>query len=43
MLIDPKTNLYEKWIQKLKISPNSTMVAFGSHYSKGKPFSKVQI
>ena len=41
--IDPKTNLYEKWIQEIKISPNSTMVAFGSHCGVGKTFSKIQI
>ena len=41
--IDKKTNLYEKWIQELKISPNSSMVAFGSHCGIGKSFSKIQI
>ena len=41
--IDPKTNLYEKWIQELKISPDSKLVAFGSHCGIGKSFSKLQI
>ena len=41
--IDKRTNLYEKWIQELKISPNSSLVAFGSHCGIGKTFSKVQI
>ena len=41
--IDPKTKVYEKWIQELKISPNSTLVAFGSHCGIGKSFSKIQI
>ena len=41
--IDPKTNSYEKWIQELKISPNSSLVAFGSHCGIGKSFSKVEI
>ena len=40
---NPKTNLYEKWIQELKISPDSNYVAFGSHCGEGKSFSKVQI
>ena len=41
--IDKKTNLYEKWIQEIKISPNSTLVAFGSHCGIGKTHSKLQI
>ena len=41
--IDNKTNLYEKWIQELKISPNSSLVAFGAHCGIGKSFSKLQI
>jgi microtubule-associated protein-like 6 len=41
--IDKKTNLYEKWIQEIKISPNSSFVAFGSHCGVGKTHSKLQI
>ena len=40
---DIKTGEYLKWIQELKISPDSSMVAFGSHCGKGNTFSKIQI
>ena len=40
---DSKTGEYLKWIQELKISPDNTKVAFGSHCGKGKSFSKIQI
>ena len=40
---DIKTGEYIKWIQELKISPDDSMVAFGSHCGKGKSFSKIQI
>ena len=33
---DIKTGQYLKWIQELKISPDSSMVAFGSHCGKGR-------
>ena len=41
--MDRKTGEYLKWIQELKISPNSSMVAYGSHCGKGKSFSKIQV
>ena len=41
--IDKKTNLYIKWIQELKISPNNTMVAFGAHCTKGRDFGRIQV
>ena len=40
---DIKTGEYIKWIQELKISPDNSMVAFGSHCGKGNTFSKIQI
>ena len=38
---DTKTNEYIQWIQEIKIIPDNTKVAFGSHW--GKSFSKIQI
>ncbi|MBP3801902.1 MAG: EF-hand domain-containing protein, partial [Clostridia bacterium] len=41
--MDRKTGEYLKWIQELKISPDNSMVAYGSHCGKGKSFSKIQV
>ena len=41
--INQKEGIYESWIQELKISPDATMVAYGSHCAKGKSFGKIEI
>nr|MCQ2973133.1 WD40 repeat domain-containing protein [archaeon] len=38
-----KDGEYLKWIQEIKISPDNSMVAFGSHCGKGESFGRIQV